>query len=42
MKTYYNTVNDKEFEDMFDLYSEEPNFKEYKDFIFGKNKTLSL
>ncbi len=42
MKTYYNTVNDKEFEDMFDLYSEEPNFKEYKDFVFGKSKTLSL
>ena len=42
MKTYYNTVNDKEFEEMFDIYSEEPNFREYRDFVFGKSKTLSL
>ena len=42
MKTYYSITRDKEFADIFEVYSEEPNYDKYKQFIFSRNKTLTL
>ena len=42
MKTYYSITPDKEFADIFEVYSEEPNYDKYKQFIFSRNKTLTL
>ena len=42
MKTYYSITRDKEFLDIFEVYSDEPRYDNYKQFIFGKNKTLTL
>ena len=42
IKTYYDVTHDKELLDLFEAYSEQPYFEEYKEIIFGKNKTLAL
>ncbi len=42
MKTYYDVTKDEEFADIFTTFRRMPNYKEYGEFIFGKNKLLSL